>query len=109
MPAVISTPAEQWIEEQTRDLAVCPQCGARRGRACYPLGHEENSNNRNHFVPVAHTGRLRLAMQHPQWDGPKPVLDIQPDCPICTTDPAGHIRARANQLIEENSGNADLG
>ena len=107
MPAVISTPAEQWIEEQTRDLAECPQCGARRGRPCYPFAHEYNHNNRHHFIPVAHTGRLRLAMQHSLWHGPRPVLDIQPDCAICESDPMGHQKMKASRARERQAAGYD--
>jgi hypothetical protein len=94
MPKPIAAPGEQEIEQQTRDLAGCPQCGARRGRACYPLRHEKTPN-RFAWSPAAHTGRLRLALQHPAWRGTRPNLDLRPECQICAVgQPLGlHMKA----------------
>lgn len=93
MPRPLSAPGEDEIEQQTRVLAGCPQCLARRGRACYPLSHEVGMY-RGAYTPGSHTGRLRVALQHPAWRGLRPKLDRQPDCQICAIDPAGHTRAR---------------
>lgn len=104
MPPTINTLAEQKIEQQARLLAACPQpgCGAPRRRACYPLRYEANWNTQKGQIPVAHTGRLRLAMQHPDWEGVKPNLDLRPECQICATgDPIGHMRIAARQRLAE--------
>lgn len=98
MPATINTEPEQIIEQQARLLAECNRCGSPRGRACYPLRYEANPNTSLYSIPVCHTGRLRTAMNHPAWRGPKPNLDLRPECHICATgDPIGHTRAKVEQ------------
>lgn len=96
MPGALPHPLEQEIEQQARAW-TCPQCGAPAGRSCRPFEFERNHRNNGEWQPVSHTGRLRLAMAGPSWTGPRPVLDIQPECLVCATDPIGHLRAKMEQ------------
>ena len=94
--------AEQDIELQMRRLAECPTCTARVLRACKSgLG----------TINVGHTGRMRVALTHPDWTGPRPLLDIQPGCPVCATDRIGHlkIRLQTEQERQPSDGHTDLG